>query len=175
MAQTYTLSGVGLTFGNNKAMLSIFNGAGSGRIIRVKRVLLLNNQVAGVTGVLTTIALRRSTAQSGGTAITPTKHDTLSENMPAQVLCATGGTVTLSGDVAFRNIVWSNDEPVASSGTSDELECLVPLNYIWDSTGGDADIEAIVLREGQGIDIRHSGSSVVGIVDAFIEYTMANT
>jgi hypothetical protein len=175
MAQTYTLAGVGLTFGNNKSMLALFNGVGSGRIIRVKRVLILNNQVAGVTGVLTTLALRRSTAQSGGTSITPTKHDTASENMPAQVLCATGGTVTLSGDVEFRKLVWSNDEPSASAGTSDELECLVPLNYIWDSTGGDPDIEPIVLREGQGLDLRHSGSSVVGLMDAFIEYTLANT
>ncbi len=174
MAQTYTASFLGVAFGNNKSMGAIFNGAGSGRIVRVKRVWLLNNQTAGVTGVLTTFTLRRSSAQSAGTAVTPTKHDTTSENMPAQVAVATGGTVTLTGDVAFRQLVWSNDEPAASSGTSDEFETLVPLNCIFDAATGDADIEPIVLREGQGLDVRHSGSSTVGVCDIFIEFTLAS-
>lgn len=174
MAQTYTAAAIGTAFGNNKSMLGIFNGSGSGRIIRVYRVWVLNNQTAGVTGVLTTWTLRRSSAQSAGTAITPTKHDTASEAMPAQVAIATGGTVTQTSDVAFRAWVWSNDEPAASSATSDELECLIPLNCVWDSTG-DSNIEPIVLREGQGLDVRHSGSSAVGIADVFAEFTLAAT
>lgn len=174
MAQTYTASAIGATFANNKSMLGIFNGSGSGRIVRVYRVWVLNNQTTGVTGVLTTWALRRTSAQSGGTSITPTKHDTTSESMPAQVLVATGGTVTLTGDVSFRNWVWSNDEPAVSSGTSDEFETLVPLNCVWDSTG-DTTIEPITLREGQGISVHHSGSSAVGVADVYIEYTLAST
>ena len=174
MAQTYTASAIGATFANNKSMLGIFNGSGSGRIVRVYRVWVLNNQTAGVTGVLTTWTLRRSSAQSGGTAITATKHDTSSENMPAQVLIATGGTATLTADNALRAWVWSNDEPAVSSGTSDEFETLVPLNCVWDSTG-DTTIEPIVLREGQGISVHHSGSSAVGVCDVFVEYTLAST
>lgn len=174
MAQTYTAAAIGTAFGNNKSMLAIFNGSGSGRIIRVYRVWVLNNQTAAVTGVLTTWTLRRSSAQSAGTAITPTKHDTTSESMPAQVAIATGATVTQTSDVAFRAWVWSNDEPAASSATSDELECLIPLNCVWDSTG-DSNIEPIVLRETQGLDVRHSGSSAVGIADIFMEFTLAAT
>jgi hypothetical protein len=172
MAQTYTAAAIGVAFGNNKSMLGIFNGSGSGRILRIFRVWVLNNQTAGVTGVLTTWELKRSSAQSAGTAITPTKHDTNSESMPAQVAIATGATVTQTSDVALRAWVWSNDEPAASSATSDELECLVPLNCVWDSTG-DSNIEPIVLREGQGLDVRHSGSTTVGICDVFVEYTLA--
>lgn len=172
MAQTYTAAAIGATFASNKSMLGIFNGAGSGRVARVYRVWVLNNQTAAVTGVLTTWTLRRSSAQTGGTAITATKHDTASESMPAQVLIATGGTVTLTGDVALRAWVWSNDEPAVSSGTSDEFETLIPLNCVWDSTG-DANIEPITLREGQGISVHHSGSSAVGVVDVFVEYTLA--
>ena len=175
MAQTYTAVFSGVTFGNNKSMAGIFNGVGSGRVLRVKRVWVLNNQTAAVTGVLTTWAMRRSSAQSAGTAITPVKHDTTSENMPAQVLCATGATVTSVAADNFRTFVWSNDEPAASSGTSDEFECLVPFNCVWDAATGDADLEPMVLREGQGIDMRHTGSSVVGVVDLFIEFTMAST
>lgn len=173
MAQTYTAGFLAIAFGNNKSMAAILNGSGSGRIIRVKRIWVLNNQTSAVTGVLTTWALKRSSAQSSGTSVTPTKHDSTSESMPAQVLVATGATVTQTSDVAYRQWVWSNDEPAASSGTSDEFECLVPLNCVWDSATGDTDIEAIVLREGQGIDVRHTGSSTVGVCDIFIEFTLA--
>lgn len=173
MAQTYTLSGQAVAFGNAKHMLSIFNGVGSGRIVRVYKVIVLNNQTAAVTGVLTTFGLRRTSAQSAGTSITPTKHDSASESMPAQVLTASGATVTNTADVQYRTWVWSNDEPAASSGTSDEFECLVPLNIVWDSSTGAGTLEPIVLREGQGLTVQHSGSSVVGVVDIFIEYTLA--
>lgn len=174
MAQTYTAAGIGVAFGNNKSMLGIFNGSGSGRVVRVYRVWVLNNQTAAVTGVLTTWTLRKTSAQSAGTAITPTKHDTASETAPAQVLFASGATITATAEVPFRAWVWSNDEPAASTGSSDEFETLIPKNCVWDSTG-DANIEPIVLREGQGITVQHSGSSAVGIADIFVEYTLAST
>lgn len=167
--QTHTAGFIGASFANNKSMAGIFNGVGSGRIVRIQRIWMLNNQTAGVTGVLTTMGIRRTTAQSAGTAVVPVKHDSLSTTLAAQILVATGATVTLTG-VELRRWMWSNDEPAASSGTSDEFECLVPLNLIWDATG-DADIEALVLREGEGVSVHHSGSSAVGICDIFIEFT----
>lgn len=172
MAETHTAAAIGATFASNKAMLGIFNGSGSGRVLRIYRVWVLNNQTAAVTGVLTTFSLRRTTAQSGGTTVTPVKHDTASATLAAQILAATGPTVTLS-DI-FRKFMWSNDEPAASTGSSDEFETLVPLNCIWDSTG-DTNIEPIVLREGQGIAVNHDGSSAVGLCDVFIEFTNAAT
>lgn len=171
MAATFTAAFLGVTFGNNKSMAGVFNGSGSGVILRVKRVWILNNQTSAVTGVLTTFSMRRSTAQSSGTSVTPVKHDTSSSNLPAQVLVAHGATVTSATADTLRNWVWSNDEPAASAGTSDEFECLVPLNCVWDAATGDADIEPLVLREGYGVDIRHSGSSTVGVCDVFIEFT----
>jgi hypothetical protein len=175
MAATFTLAGVGVAFGNAKHMLSLFNGAGSGRVLRVKRIWVLNNQVAGVTGVLTTWAVRRTSAQSAGTSIAPTKHDTASSNLPAQVLAATGATVTNTGDVQVRTFVWSNDEPAASSGTNDEFQCLIPLNCVFDAATGDTDIEPLTLREGQGLTVQHTGSSTVGVADIFIEFTDSAT
>lgn len=174
MASTFTAAGIGVTFGNTKHMLSLFNGAGSGRVLRVYRAWVLNNQTAGVTGVLTSFAMRRTSAQSGGTAVAPTKHDSASSSLPAQVLCAAGATVTNTGDNQLRTWMWSNDEPAVSSATSDELECLIPLNCVWDSTG-DANIEPITLRPGEGITLQHTGSSTVGLCDLFLEFTDAAT
>lgn len=174
MAQTYRAVATGVTFASNKSMLTVFNGSGSGRIVRVKRAWMLNNQTSSVTGVLTTMEVRRISASSGGTAVTPVKHDTSSENMPAQVVCAHGPTDTLTGDAPYSRFMWSNDEPATGSLTNDETECLPSLSIILDTTG-DADIEPIVLREGQGLCIRHTGSTGVGIADLIIEFTLASS
>lgn len=175
MAQTYTAAAIGVSFASNKSMLGLFNGVGSGRVLRVYRVWMLNNQTAAVTGVLTTMELRRLSAQSAGTAIVPTKHDTASETPPGAILCAHAPTFTLdvAWPLAFRKWMWSNDEPAASTATNDETECIVPLSCVWDSTG-DANIEPIVLREGQGLSVHHTGTTAVGVADVFVEFTIAN-
>lgn len=173
MAQTYTVAAQGISFALNKCMLGIFNGVGSGRIIRIYRVLLLNNQTVAVTGVLTTMELRRTTAGSGGTTLTPVKHDSTNETPPAQLAVATNQTVTTSD--LFRRFIWSNDEAVANAAaTLDELETLPSLNYIWDVGYDDANVEPIVLREGQGFAIVNTGNTSVGNVDLFIEFTLAS-
>lgn len=174
MVATYKATATGVAYAANKSMLTLFNGVGSGQILRVKRIWHLNNQTAAVTGVLTTMEVRRISASSGGTAVTPVKHDTASTTPPAQVLIATGPTDTLTADAAYMRYMYSNDEPAASSLTNDETECVPVLSCVLDLTG-DTDIEPIVLREGQGLCLRHTGSTVVGVTDVIIEFTMAAT
>jgi hypothetical protein len=175
MVATFTSFQAGVTFASSKHMLSIFNGAGSGRVLRVYRAVVLNNQTAAVTGVMTTFELRRSSAQSGGTAVTPIKHDTSSSNLPAQVLSAQGATVTAAAADVFRRVFWSNDEPATGTGTNDELECIVPLMYVWDAGYGDTNVEPITLREGQGLTLLHTGTSAVGNCDIGFEFTDSAT
>ena len=170
MAATYTICSPGVTFGSSKSMLAVFNGVGSGVVLRVYRAWQLNNQTVAVTGVLTTMALRRSTAQSGGTTVAPTKHDSTSSARPAQVLIASGATVTDSSDPDFMRWMWSNDEPAASSLTSDETETIPVLANVYDATG-DSNLEPIVLREGEGVHIKHLGASTVGNADMILVIT----
>lgn len=172
MTATYRASAIGTAYAANKSLLTVFNGSGSGQIIRIKRIWHLNNQTSAVTGVLTSLEVRRISASSGGTAITAVKHDTSSSNIPAQVLISTGATDTLTGDLAYMRYMYSNDEPAASSLTNDETECVPILACVFDVTG-DSDIESIVLRSGEGLCLRHTGSSAVGITDVIFEFTMA--
>lgn len=175
MAQTYRAIAVGATFASNKSMMTIFNGSGSGRIVRVKRIWQLNNQTSGVTGVITTLEVRRISASSGGTAITAVKMDTTNESMPAQVTIATGPTDTLTGDNALMRYMWSNDEPASAALTNDETEVIPALACVFDAATGDADIQPIVCREGEGVCLRHTGSTTVGICDVVFEYTLASS
>jgi hypothetical protein len=171
MAATYTLAVQGTAFALNKSLASIFNGAGSGVVLKIKRVWPLNNQTAAVTGVLALLELRRTSADSGGVTVAPTKHDTASANLPAAVRAGTGATVTNTADIPFRRVTWSNDEPAVSSLTNDEIECLPALTCIFDAATGDPDVEPIVLREGQGLTLTNTTNTSVGVIDVIIEFT----
>jgi hypothetical protein len=171
MAATWTVTVQGTAFASNKSLLSLFNGVGSGRVLRVYRVWALNHQTGAVTGVMTALELRRITSSSGGTAQTPVKHDTNSSALPAQVTSATGPTDVASD--LFRRVLWSGDEPAVGTGTNDELECLPANGLLWDAGYGDTNVEPIVLREGQGLSLRQPGANAIGVIDVMFEFTDA--
>lgn len=172
MAKTYTAAAVGTAFASAKSLLAIYNAHAS-RKVSVWRVWQLNNQTSAVTGVLTSCALRRITSLSAGTAITPVAHDTSNTSIDlTSISVATGGTIANSSDIQFRIWMWSGDEPAVSGATSDEFQCIVPLNCVWDSTG-DSNIEPIVLNQNQGVHVQQPGANAVGITDVFMEFTVA--
>jgi len=174
MAATYRGVVVGTAFAANKSMLTLFNGSGSGLVLRVKRIWMLNNQTAAVTGVLTTMEIRRISASTGGTAGGVVKHDSSSAGLPSQVTITTGATDTLTSDPALMRFMWSNDEPATGSLTNDESECIPALACVWDCTG-DSDLEPLVLRQNEGVSVRHTGSTTVGVADVIIEFTAATS
>lgn len=169
MAATWRATGAAIAYANAKDMLNVFNASGSAAIIRVYRAYHFNNGTSAVTGVLTTMQIRRITAAASGTSVTPVKHDTNSSALEAQTTCGTNQTVT--GSDIFRRYVWSNDEPTVSAATMDEWELLVPNAEVWNAGYGDSNVEPIVCRAVQGFEIYHSGSSAVGTADLEIEFT----
>ena len=172
MAKTYTAYATGIAFASNKSILGIFN-AHATRKVKLYRAWTLNNQTSAVTGVLTSMLLRKISALSAGTAVTPVAHDTGNATVDlTSVTCVTGGTFTNTGDNAFRQIMWSGDEPAVSSATSDELQCIVPLMCIWDSTG-DTNIEPFVCNQNEGIHLLQPGANAVGILDAAFDFTVS--
>lgn len=170
--QTYTVSSFATTFAANKCMLGIYNGSGSGRIVRVYRVVMLNNQITAVTGAVTNLELRRITAGSGGTDIAPFKHDSANETFPAQIVVSTNTTITAT-DVLTK-VIWSTDEPAINSLTIDEFETLPAFSTIWDSGYADTNTEPIVLREGYGVALVNIGATT-GIADVFFHVTLEST
>jgi hypothetical protein len=173
MAATWRATGSAIAFANSKDMLNIFNGTSSTRIIRAYRAYHFNNGTTAVAGVLTTMQIRRITSASGGTAVTPVKHDTNSSALDGNTTAGTGQTIT--GSDIFRRYVWSNDEPAVSAATMDEWELLVPNAEVWNAGYGESTIEPIVCRATQGFEIFHSGSTAVGSNDFEIEFTDAAT
>jgi hypothetical protein len=80
------------------------------------------------------------------------------------------GTVGGPGARVLRRIYWSSDEPAISSATSDELECFVPLNVIWDAGYGDSGVQRLTLRTDQGV-VLYNTVGAAGLLDSWIEFT----
>lgn len=178
MAATYRAIATGVTWSTSaKCMLKVFNASGSGVVLRVYRVWVLNNQTANVTGVIPIVQLvRTSTVGTGGTVITPIKHDTSSSALPAQVTAMSGDTSIGTIDATFRRSIFSSDEPAVGTMTIDELESIVPLSVFWDTGYIDTGVEPITLREGYGVMVYCAGiASAAGNVDVIIEFTSAGS
>ncbi len=175
MAASFTVSGTDLAFGNNKSLLTIFNGVSSAVILRIYRILILNNQtVAVANGVVTTLEIRRISASSGGSNLTVLKHDTNTSDLDANVTATTGSTDTVGTDI-IKMFLWSTDEPAATTATIDEWQLLPVFNMVWDSGYADTNLEPIVLRAGEGLTIKQPGSNTLGQCDIFVEFTSAGS
>ena len=174
MAATYRAIATGVTWSTTtKCMLKLFNASGSGVVLRVYRVWVLNNQTANVTGVIPIVQLvRTSTVGTGGTTVTPIKHDTGSSALPAQVTSSYADTSIGTINATLRRSIFSSDEPSAGTMTIDEVESVVPLSVFWDTGYIDTGVEPIVLREEYGVMVYTAGvTSAAGNVDIIIEFT----
>jgi hypothetical protein len=170
MSQTWNANQQAIAYASAKSMLDVFNGSSSAKSIDIVVIHLFNNGTAAVTGVLTTMKIRRITAAAAGSAVTPIANDTSNTALDANTTAGTGRTVTASA--TLRQIVWSNDEPAVSAATMDEWECLVPNSRIWDEGYGDANVQRLRARTGQaeGYDLQQAGASAVGTCDAEIHF-----
>lgn len=169
MASTYTVIAKNAYFDTNKSMIALFNTASSGKILRVYRVWVANNQITAGTGIAIVLELRRITAASSGTTLIPVSHDSTATSL-GTVTAGTGMTVTTSD--LFKRIPYSTDEPTFNTGSIDEIEQFQQypsLHY----TGLNASaVEPIVCREGQGVSIQNITTTTVMSADFFIEFTV---
>ena len=178
MAQTYTISTYS-QLGSNKTMLAIFNGAGSGRVIRVYKVWTIHNPLLAVTSTLTVLNLERLSNVTGGNSLTSSvdRHDTTSESISSisQITITDSSTITASSTI--RQIVWSANTPasIGAQNTIGELQSIYSLMRVFEAGYYNANLEPLVLREGEGIGIRQPGANTNGFIESIIEFTMSNS
>jgi hypothetical protein len=107
------------------------------------------------------------------TAVAPAAHDSANSAL-STVTAGHSGTPGGSTGVSIRRIFWSSDEPSISTATSDELECFVPLNVVWDAGYGDADVQKLAIRTGESF-LTYNTTGAAGLVDTWGEFTDAAT
>lgn len=171
MAETWTVITTAKAFVATAHMLLCWN-ADAAKVVKIRRVWILNCHTASITGVVTTFELRKLSARtSGGTTVTPTTHDSTNTQLPdADIYFEHGGTYTNSD--LLRRVIWSNDEVAVSGATWDEWETIIPMMCVWDAGYGDSNVQPLTLRQNQGFTVYHAGSTTVSSVDIMMEITV---
>jgi hypothetical protein len=170
MAATWHAFTSAAAYAANKHMLDVFNGAASTATVRIYRAWLFNNQTTAITGVLNFVSIFRTSASSGGTAVTPVAHNTSNAALNANTTAGTNRTIT--NGAQFRRLLMSPDEPTVSTADWDALMCLVPFAEIWNSGYGDTFVDPVtcLAATAQGFTIQ-SITQTVGTADLEIEFT----
>ena len=137
----------------NKHLFSLYNDAGSGYLIRIPRLSIVNMSLTSLTGVGVELDFMRTTSQSGGTAITPQKADTSDTDLAAGIHIATGATIA-EGALMWP-VTLNNDEVPLT------LNAVPLLDFNMIPRG--MDVKPLCIRPGEGFSIKQITSTVVGL------------
>lgn len=182
MVATYRARIPACTQAINKQMWTVYN-TGSSNVVRIYRIWMTQLASGNVTGGIGTYVLDRFTgAPTGGSAVTPIKHNTASANVPAGITVLNGNTAIGVASVVSNGILKvfsrANDEIASASLTMEELQTIPSLNLVWDGGYGDSNVEPITLRtagEGLRCYTLNAGTFGATTVDFVIEMTIDAT
>lgn len=145
-----------VAFASAKSHLSIYNAAGSGVVVAVRKLFAINLQTGAVTGAVNQMNIARfSAVHSAGTLITPMSMDSSNPAIPAGVTCRTGGTVT-DVTVAYPMMVVTEE----NTGVLTAPTSFIVAATNWQPEGNET--QELRLREGEGYNVRQVGASVIG-------------
>jgi hypothetical protein len=161
-------------------MIAVVNLASSGVVVRVYRIWAINNQTGAVaTGPVNPIQVSRvttaQTTEAGitGTVITPVAHDTNNTSLTNKVACYTNATTNMSAvaNSTLRRVLLTVDEPATTVLTPDEFWCFPNIAEIFTVGYRESNCEPIVLRPGEGLEVRQPGSNTLGLFQFNITFT----
>ena len=162
---TYYALADAVTFAQNKHVISIVNEAGSGKMVSIKKLFMINTQLASVTGVAVRADVKKATAHSGGTSITCQSCDSTNAALPAQITVRTAATSVTEGALLFP-LTFTNDEAGATQAFP-STQLMAGFN--WFPEGGE--IQELRLREGEGLTVKIITATTVGQFAWFIVFT----
>lgn len=153
---TYYALADAVAFAANKHMISLHNAAGSGKLVVIKKLYLINLQLSAVTGVAVRQDFKRfSAVHTGGTAVVPVAADSANPALPAGVTCKTGATLT---DVTLLfPLTFANDE-VGATQAFPSVQLQAGINWLPEG----AEVQEVRLREGEGVTVKNITSTVIG-------------
>ena len=163
-AETWSAYADAVAHAQNKHHLTIFNGTGSSKVIRVKKLFAVNLQSAAVTGVIERFDIKRATASSAGTVITPVAHDSTNAALPSAVSVRTGATVT-EGSLFWPWVTSSEEEtpvPALSKALFQQAVNIIPEG---------PEVQELVCREGEGITVKQITAATVGSFGWIVVFT----
>ena len=179
MGATYILHQSAIANAANKNYISIYNGVGSGKTIRIWRLWVSNAQTGVVTGGIAVADFGGFTgAYTGGTEIISSAVSMDSNNaaIPAAIVASTNSTgITI--DRLIRRIALITDEFGVSDATSDMLNVVPGLSEYLNAGCQEADVQPFILAEGEGFTFKHINTAIAnnnaaGSFDITLEFDL---
>lgn len=174
MASTYTISTY-QQMGNNKTLLSLFNGSGSGVIAKIYKIWVMNHAHVAGNSTYTKILLSRTSNATGGTDISGTvvRHLMSSSLPPSQFTVTHSSTLTVAS--TFRQLVYASGTSATTIGatyTINQFQSIMSLMRIFECGYYNTNLEPIVLREGEGLGIANNTTTTNGFAEIMVEFTL---
>lgn len=163
--QSYVALVESSVFANSKQHFSLFNGSGSGVVVRVQKLFITNMVETAVAGGARRLDVKKITACSSGTDITPVKLDSANDDIPAQVLIKTTATVT-EGAIIFP-LVFPDDEMLLTQNSMSQ-QIYSGVNWIPEGY----ELQEYTLREGEGLTIKQITNSTAGTVSWIVVFSV---
>lgn len=163
--QSYVALVENSVFANSKQHFSLFNGSGSGVVVRVQKLYIKNMVETAVAGGTRRLDVKKITACSSGTDITPVKLDTANDDLPAQVLVKTTATVT-EGAIIFP-LIFSDKEMLLTQNSMSQ-QIFSGINWIPEGY----ELQEYTLREGEGLTIKQITNSTAGTVSWIVVFSV---
>lgn len=168
---TFYVIAQSIAIGNNKSMLSILN-ADDSVIVRVHQIKIVNDQNAGVTGIVSNFQVHRLTGHSSGTLLTPISFDT-TDSLDADVTVRTGSTVSGETTEYYARAQFSSDEWGAGAPDVESADHIIQqFNNVYERSN---QLKPITLRQNQGITVKHTVNSTVGTFSVHVLFTQEST
>lgn len=134
----------------NRKHLELFNAAGSGKIVRVRKIFIQSNMAAAVHVPQQWNCDRSSAVGTGGTAITGRPADSANTALPAQVTCRAGPTGGATQTYTLFSLGVNGEETLAGHAI------LPMINWVPEGPN----IQEITLNEGQGCYVQQITNSI---------------
>ena len=163
---TYYALADAVAFAANKQMISIYNAVGSGQMVVLKKIYLINVQLAAITGVAVRQDIKRfSAVHTAGTAVVPIPCDSNNPTLSGSITVKTGATLT---DVTLLfPLTFANDE-VGATQAFPSVQLQAGINWFVEGS----EIQEIRLREGEGLTVKNITSTAVGSFSYMLVFTI---
>jgi len=165
---SFTVTAPSVVIGNNKSLLSLMNAVGSGKVLRIREIYIINSQVTPVTGVVATVSLRRITGHSAGTTITPVPNDTI--DTLGSITAITGSTVAGEFAAFLQRWFLSTDEWGVGALDTEGLQATFQSHFPIFARR-DTEMRPLTLRSGEGFTVKCETNSTAGAFDIIVAFT----
>lgn len=165
--QTFVISAQGIAPGNGKSMISLANGSGSGKTIRIQAISFYPVTDSAVAGVNVQFDGFKFTTHASGTSLTPIALDS-SNLLSGSVTAQTNATITGSGTIALDSWFQNSDEITSASLTPSAQASIDGQRR---RVYGGSEMQPIVVRAGEGFYIKCQTNTTVGAFSVFMWFT----